>query len=422
MAEKKFIKFYQVRPNKKNVNKYGKLNPETKLYPFYVDMYGYSDIPEKSVQEQFNKPIEYDNSTNVHDDRKYDYFDMNRDGEKFTVGPKVKRGFSVNTYVTDERRNKVGTDKGDIIFNHNDYNYDNYIIPDKRMSDDDKDEIDLYTKHSNERLEHKVDEHDRFRNRLANLLNNNDGLDDFDPVPLIVTADEDDIINYKDIRENNYSPARDSEHEVTIKKIDKREMPQQFKFNVKSIKEVKSIIEQNNRYIDKMNDRMSNVLEICKKIAKYNVEDITDEQQSEMDSLIEKAKNITSKVTNSAKTLSDRCLVYYNGVHSDEDADNLSETLEEQLNIFKLFISFCDDLYDTIPWMYEDRLNEFLHRFESEDFAKPFISDIKDSDDYFILNHDKIKKDDIEQYYPKDKIYSDESIKDVAQCLSDTKY
>ena len=104
MAEREFIKIYNVDP--KRINSRGELDPDAGLYPAFMHNYSYADTSEEDLPERFGRPIEYDNATNRPPQdvvRTYNksraYRDVKRDDEW-----SARRGFSALAYEGPDKR------------------------------------------------------------------------------------------------------------------------------------------------------------------------------------------------------------------------------------------------------------------------------------------------------------------------------
>ena len=262
MATREFVKFYSVNPNR--IDEHGNLDPDAGLYPGYGRQYGFKDVNEKDLPEHFGQPIEYDNSSNRHPDRRVTLYNVGGDiGRTHTVGPNVKRGFSVNAYRGMNKR-PVGFDKTDTfdMWKRDSKDYDQHystaIDPAKRTYD--FDDIDGgpyvstagYLKHlheDNPNADSKVGtldfndavpqakfsaymrgyfgdkiekSADSFRRRYRKGARNRN---DLITIPVIVEADDEDVININDVLNGNYDPTRDYQEEVQLKRIRGRRLP-----------------------------------------------------------------------------------------------------------------------------------------------------------------------------------------------------
>jgi len=427
MAEKQFIKFYTVKPTRENINKFGKLNKDAQLQPLYHNYYGIAD---NSIGEVLNKPIEYDNSKNKHPDRKYTYFDHQDKEEpgikKEVKSPdgKFKRGFSANSLFNTERIDKVESDKGDIMVHGN--------IPNRKMIDD---EVYLRTGTVDQSDKKRIDDdlYNFDMESLSNLWNARLDGENYQLAPLIVSTDDSNIINYNDIREKGYSPKRDDANEVIITKIDKRELPKNFKFDVKTAEEIRDKLSSFIRYalictknileitldLDKHPNRVMEYTETvlksnkqfnelwreCNDIAEYlNYTDSADKGfVSSISYILEKLRHTLDEAYQGSLHYDESCFGdYYYALCEDEDFE-VSE--EEQSELKSVVDHYVNQTHQVMVEVYDDL----------KGLLEESLFHIKEPKKYFI-GHNKTKTEtEMKQYFPQDEIYSDENIKNVRE-------
>ena len=227
MAIRKFIKMYNIR--KDDIDDKGNINPNAALYPLYMGQYTdnktgkrFADLSPEDIDDKLSDVDKmYDNSTNSHPDRTVQVLNEAGDTIK-TVGPDLKRGYSALAFTNKDKRH------GDDYFS------------DWHKIDHDKDiNTTKYTSAS------KIMDNPQYSRSYADAASDamsfstaitpGERHKGFYALPLIVEADDSDVINYNDVIKDNYDPTRDYLPEVQLKRIIKKAvMPNMFYSNAKA--------------------------------------------------------------------------------------------------------------------------------------------------------------------------------------------
>lgn len=227
MATRKFIKMYNIRHD--DVDDKGNINPNAALYPMYMGQYidnktgkKFISLPPEAIDDKLSdedKP--YDNSSNAHPNRVVHVTNGAGDIIK-TVGPDLKRGYSVLSFANKDKRH------GDDYFSG------------WRKIDRDKDIHSVVHTDASEITDNPhygFGHGDAARDAitLASSITPGEGYKGFYTLPLIVEADDSDVINFNDVTNDNYDPTRDYLPEVQLKRIIKKSvMPNALTNNAKS--------------------------------------------------------------------------------------------------------------------------------------------------------------------------------------------
>ena len=254
MATRKFIKMYNIR--REDVDNKGNVNPDAALYPMYMTQYRdnktgkkFSELPPEAIDDKLSdedKP--YDNSTNVHPKRTVHIHEAGNDDSTHTVGPDLKRGYSALAFANKDKR-------------HGDDYFSDWHKIDR---DNDVHSI-LHTDAS------KIMDNTRYGmlysdaggdiRSIADTISPGSHYKGFYTVPLIVEADDSDVINYNDVIKDNYDPTRDYLPEVQLKRIIRRSiMPNALTNNNKAA------------YIDSIEEYANDVLAVYYAIYGYGPE------------------------------------------------------------------------------------------------------------------------------------------------------
>lgn len=255
MGEKKLVKLYMVDENA--FNDKGELDPKAKLFPYFGKHYG---IRPHQVTETVSSTDEYDNSLNRHQGRVVDVGITGGPDNGVVIKDLVpsKRGYSALSYPTKEDR------RGSLLYDWKTKSAFRTEQPDIRVASPDSEHPDSWIfghEHPHSiRLLDPDDPHaedvmrqDFFENTGTSIYKNpadfsleeadKDSLDQLirdwvsqqsrSPisggrlvtVPMIITADEDDIINFNHVFKEGYSPTRDFLHDTEVRKILNKEYP-----------------------------------------------------------------------------------------------------------------------------------------------------------------------------------------------------
>ena len=230
MATKKFIKLYSIL--KDDIDSKGNINPNAALYPLFAEQYKdnttgkrYADLPPEQIKEHLSdEDTPYDNSTNSHPNRTVDVIERSSNPTIDTnvigqVGPNMKRGFSVLAYSNRDKRN--GKDYFTNWYRHS----------------HDKHNIDYFPDFENTpgyKKSYATPQNDtKTLSRLLSNFGNTSGR--FYSIPLIVTAEDSDIINIDDVLNDNYDPLRDFSSEQQLKRIIKRSVIPNGQFKMEAV-------------------------------------------------------------------------------------------------------------------------------------------------------------------------------------------
>lgn len=226
MAIRKFIKLYGIHDS--DIDDKGNVNPDAALYPYYDDYEDpktgmeYHDLLPNQIDDKLSDTDrEYDNSSNSYPDRVVHFLGSD-DSTIAEVGPNLKRGYSVLAYSNPEKR-------------HGDDYFDDWHYDVKANKDADVHIARHITPDEFDRRVHNSD----FSYGTYSTPEGDIGFitnpkmftkeDSIYRVPLIVEADDNDIINYNDIVKDNYDPTRDYVPEVQLKNIIRKSvMPNTF--------------------------------------------------------------------------------------------------------------------------------------------------------------------------------------------------
>ena len=230
MATKKFIKLYSIL--KDDIDAKGNINPNAALYPLFASQYidnvtgkHYSDLPPEQIKEHLSdEDIPYDNSTNSHPDRTVDVIERSSNPTIHKnvigqVGPNMKRGFSVLAYSNRDKRS--GKDYFTNWYRHSHDRHNIDYFPDFENTPGYKKS---YATPQNDT---------KTLSRLLSNFGNTSGK--FYSVPLIVTAEDSDIINIDDVLNDNYDPLRDFSSEQQLKRIIKRSVIPNGQFKMEAV-------------------------------------------------------------------------------------------------------------------------------------------------------------------------------------------
>ena len=255
MGEKKLVKLYMVDENA--FNDKGELDPKAKLFPYFGKHYG---IRPHQVTETVSSTDEYDNSLNRHQGRVVDVGITGGPDNGVVIKDLVpsKRGYSALSYPTKEdrrgsllydwkTRSAFRTEQPDIqvaspdsehpgswIFEHEHPHSVRLLDPDSFISEDEiRRDFAEETGNNNwyNNLHHDIAYADRAA--LNQLIRDWVSKQHRSPisggrlvtVPMIITADEDDIINFNHVFKEGYSPTRDFLHDTEVRKILNKEYP-----------------------------------------------------------------------------------------------------------------------------------------------------------------------------------------------------
>lgn len=203
------------------INKDGKIIRGTKLYPYFGQRY---KVNEDDIREKIsNEPVHYNNATNKNEGKNYyDLLVQDDSGDVYLRNMPVvtNRGYSGESYWAKQNRRDSILDDWEHMpdFSSNNrhmsatlYDQDRLLNNNLGSSKDDAEE--LIRHYMGVMAAHP------FANKYG-MLN----------VPLIVHADEDDLIRAHDIIYNRYDPGRDDAGEIQLKKINKIEQPNSVEF------------------------------------------------------------------------------------------------------------------------------------------------------------------------------------------------
>lgn len=227
MAIRKFIKMYNIR--KDDVDDKGNVNPDAALYPMYMTQYRdnktgkpFSELPPEAIDDKLSdedKP--YDNSSNAHPKRTVHIHEAGNDDSTHIVGPDLKRGYSALAFANKDKRH------GDDYFS------------DWHKINREKDIHSILHTDASKIMDNKQygmnysDTGSDIRS-IADTISPGSQYKGFYTVPLIIEADDNDVINYNDVIKDNYDPTRDYLPEVQLKRIIRRSiMPNAFTNNAK---------------------------------------------------------------------------------------------------------------------------------------------------------------------------------------------
>jgi hypothetical protein len=229
MAIRKFIKMYNIR--REDVDDKGNVNPDAALYPMYMTQYRdnktgkpFSELPPEAIDDKLSdedKP--YDNSTNAHPKRTVHVHEAGNDDSTHIVGPDLKRGYSALSFANKDKR-------------HGDDYFSDWHKIDR---DNDVHSI-LHTDAS------KIMDNTRYGmlysdaggdvRSIADTISPGSHYSGFHTIPLIIEADDSDVVNYNDVIKDNYDPTRDYLPEVQLKRIIRRSiMPNALTNNSKAM-------------------------------------------------------------------------------------------------------------------------------------------------------------------------------------------
>jgi len=215
MATRKFIKMYNIR--REDVDNKGNVNPDAALYPMYMTQYRdnktgkkFSELPPEAIDDKLSdedKP--YDNSTNAHPNRTVHVHEAGNDDNTHIVGPDLKRGYSALAFANKDKRH------GDDYFSdwhkiNRDKDIHSILHTDASKIMDNKQYGMMYS-----------DAGGDIRS-IADTISPGSHYKGFYTVPLIVEADDSDVINYNDVIKDNYDPTRDYLPEVQLKRVIRR--------------------------------------------------------------------------------------------------------------------------------------------------------------------------------------------------------
>jgi len=229
MATRKFIKMYNIRRD--DVDDKGNVNPDAALYPMYMGQYidnktgkKFVDLPPEAIDDKLSdedKP--YDNSSNAHPNRTVQIHLLGDKDPFQTVGPDLKRGYSALSFANKDKRHGDDYFSGWHKIDHDkDINTVSYTPLDKI------EEHGQYAKHFSSAGKDAAS--------LAYNIAPGERYNGFYTLPLIVEADDSDVINYNDVTKDNYDPTRDYLPEVQLKRIIKKSvMPNALTNNAKMV-------------------------------------------------------------------------------------------------------------------------------------------------------------------------------------------
>ena len=270
MATKKFIKLYSIL--KDDIDSKGNINPNAALYPLFAEQYRdnttgkrYADLPPEQIKEHLSdENTSYDNRSNAHPNRTVVITERNEDpfengSTMGRVGPNLKRGFSVMAYSNKNKRS--GKD------------YFNVWEQDDPSTSDHSINYFSDFEHSPTYASYATPQNDI--NTLGGILNDftNARLHSkFYRVPLIVTAEDSDIIDINDVLKDNYDPLRDFPSEQQLKRIIKRSIVPNGQFNTQELdNELIALLKD---IVNKRKVSAINVLNTLPKLQKSNTQNI----------------------------------------------------------------------------------------------------------------------------------------------------
>lgn len=251
MAIRKFIKMYNIR--REDVDNKGNVNPDAVLYPMYMTQYRdnktgkpFSELPPEAIDDKLSDvDKEYDNSSNAHPKRTVHIHEAGNDDSTHVVGPDLKRGYSALAFANKDKRHgddyfsdwhKINREK-DI---HSVLHTDASKIMDNASYRD---------AHANA---------DQDTGAIVETISPGSHYKGFYTVPLIIEADDSDVINYNDVTKDNYDPTRDYLPEVQLKRIIRRSiMPNALTDNNKSA------------YIDSIEIYVNTVIDVFNALRDY---------------------------------------------------------------------------------------------------------------------------------------------------------
>lgn len=214
MATRKFIKMYNIR--KDDIDAKGNINPNAALYPMYMGQYidnktgkRFADLPPEAIDDKLSDvDREYDNSSNSHPNRTVQLMDEAGNIIK-TVGPDLKRGYSALAFTNKDKRHGDDYFSGWRKIDHDkDINTTDYTAASKIMD--------------NPHYSRSYADAASDARSFATAITPGERYKGFYSLPLIVEADDSDVINYNDVVKDNYDPTRDYLPEVQLKRIIKK--------------------------------------------------------------------------------------------------------------------------------------------------------------------------------------------------------
>ena len=323
-------------------------------------------------------------------------------------------------------------------------------IPDRKMIDDEVYRRTGTIDQSDKKyIDDKLYDYDikKLTNLWDSMVTGDDPSDSFewDPeelqlTPVIVSTDDSNIVNYNDIRENGYSPKRDDEKEVLLRQIDKRELPQAFKYNVKTAEELYSLFGSLVRYTY---NKIEKLIGFMNHAGTDYFRDNIGRQYNTITSLRKKTYDLLMFID---KVISDTVDYSVKEDKSDtfiqEDLKKKVESLYEYQGDLKTTIQFaCDNYNKVINFLnfeitpesseddYKERddlakeyreykvdINDSLEKLKEK--CKDLYSIVeypKEPKKYYIGNNQTKTEAEMKQYFPQDEIYSDENIKNVRE-------
>jgi len=244
VAIRKFIKMYNIR--NEDVDDKGNVNPDAALYPMYMGQYidnrtgkSFLELPPDQIDDKLSDvDREYDNSSNAHPNRTVQIHSLGDKDPFQTVGPDLKRGYSALAFANKDKRHGDDYFSGWHKIDHDkDINTVSYTPLDKI------EEHSQYAKHFSSA--------DKDAASLAYNIAPGERYKGFYTLPLIVEADDSDVINYNDVIKDNYDPTRDYLPEVQLKRIIKKSViPNAMTNNAKMIYMSKAVTVL--RYLDNL--------------------------------------------------------------------------------------------------------------------------------------------------------------------------
>ena len=227
MAVRKFIKMYNIR--NEDVDDKGNVNPDAALYPYYATYTKgdggkrYADVSPDEIGERLSsKDFAYDNADNSFPSRTAKLYEWNGDEggprKSTQIGPDMKRGFSALAYANKDKRH------GDDYLRDDADAWQDWQSPVRYTEHIPLDKVDDVQEYANWHATPRKDIETMQSNSNWSLANI--GLQDagMHTIPLLVTADDSDIVNMNDITGDNYEPMRDYLPEVQLKRIIKHSL------------------------------------------------------------------------------------------------------------------------------------------------------------------------------------------------------
>jgi hypothetical protein len=352
---------YNIR--NEDVDDKGNVNPDAALYPMYMGQYidnrtgkSFMELPPDQIADKLSDvDREYDNSLNAHPNRTVQIHLLGDKDPFQTVGPDLKRGYSALAFANKDKRHGDDYFSGWHKIDHDkDMHTATYTPLDKI------EENSQYAKHFSSA--------DKEAASLAYSITPGELYKGFYALPLIIEADDSDVINYNDVIKDNYDPTRDYLPEVQLKRVIKKSvMPNALTNNKKMVYVSKATNAV--RHIDNLIPIVENY---AQKVSDVNFDSSKHKDTQKVYSLLQSALN--ESISRSTKTI-DMCRSLFD-ILENADMGAGSDIQQQTISADKTFkdieecLAYLKDVYD---WLMQGPVEQEANMEVAKSISSPLM-------------------------------------------------